>query len=203
MLLFNHAPEDYVCPFCLIAAGVENEHVLTKQSDVIYRDEFITAFVSAGWWENNKGHVIIIPNRHFENLYDLPPDYSAEIHSFEKQIAVAFKRVYKCDGVSSRQRNEPAGNQDVWHYHLHVFPRYAGDNLYCMERRPTTAEERAPYAKLLKDYFGRSGIAFTTADDMPNAETIAAIDETQVMKKDVSIGKSYTNADEMITELLA
>ena len=66
-----------------------------------------------------------------------------------------FKRLYKCDGVSSRQHNEPDGGQDVWHYHLHVFPRYKNDNLYAMSRTQTTAEERAVYAEKLKSHFIR------------------------------------------------
>jgi len=136
-----------------VVKGIENEHVLTKQSDVIYRDDYITAFIAAGWWESNKGHVLIIHNKHFENLYELPSDYSAKIHDFERQVAIALKQVYKCDGVSSRQHNEPAGNQDVWHYHLHVFPRYKGDNLYLMQRVSTTVEERAVYAEKLRNYF--------------------------------------------------
>ena len=153
--MYNNAPEGYICPFCLVAQRIENEHVLTKQSDVIYRDDYITAFISAGWWENNKGHVLIIPNKHFENLYELPSDYSAKIHNFEKQVAIALKQVYKCDGVSSRQHNESAGNQDVWHYHLHVFQRYENDNLYTMQRVSTMVEERAKYADKLRDYFSK------------------------------------------------
>jgi len=150
---YTHAPPEYICPFCLVVDGIENEHVITKQSDVIYRDDYITAFISAHWCENNDGHVLVIPNKHFENLYELPDDYSAKIHAFEKRVAIALKQEYKCDGVSSRQHNEPAGNQDVWHYHLHVFPRYKGDNLYESKRKSTTAEERATYAQKLRSYF--------------------------------------------------
>jgi len=155
VVLYSHAPEGYICPFCLIVEGIENEHVQTKQSDVIYRDEFITAFVNVATWGINKGNVIIIPNHHYENLYNLPSDYSIKIHDFEKKVAIAFKEVYKCDGVSSRQHNEPAGNQDVWHYHLHVFPRWKNDNLYAMERTTTTIDERTVYAEQLKSYFSQ------------------------------------------------
>lgn len=63
--------------------------------------------------------------------------------------------MYKCDGVSSRQHNEPCGNQDVWHYHLHVFPRYKDDNLYLTNRELSKPEERIEYADRLKDYFRR------------------------------------------------
>jgi histidine triad (HIT) family protein len=41
-----------------------------------------------------------------------------------------LRRAYACDGTSLRQHNEPAGNQDVWHHHVHVFPRFTGDELY-------------------------------------------------------------------------
>jgi histidine triad (HIT) family protein len=61
-----------------------------------------------------------------------------------------MKEAYRCDGTSFRQHNEPAGNQDVWHYHLHVFPRYHGNDLYRLRGRTTTPDERAPYADLLQ-----------------------------------------------------
>lgn len=151
--MYNHAQKDYICPFCLVVDGVENEHVLTKQADIVYKDNYITAFISAGCYKNNKGHVIIIPNSHFENIYDLPDEISAMIHKLERKIAIALKEVYKCDGVSSRQHNEPCENQDVWHYHLHVFPRYKDDNLYLTDRESLKPEERIEYANRLKNYF--------------------------------------------------
>ncbi len=65
-----------------------------------------------------------------------------------------MKVAYGCDGVSTRQHNEPAGNQDVWHYHMHVFPRYEGDDLYSQynKRRRIPPEERAHYADQLRPY---------------------------------------------------
>ncbi|MFL0270140.1 HIT family protein [Candidatus Clostridium radicumherbarum] len=151
--MYNHAPKDYICPFCLVVGGIENEHVQTKQADIVYKDNYITAFISAGQYKNNKGNLIIIPNSHFENIYDLPDEISARIHKLERKIAIALKEVYKCDGVSSRQHNEPCGNQDVWHYHLHVFPRYKDDNLYLTDRELSKPEERIEYASKLKNYF--------------------------------------------------
>jgi histidine triad (HIT) family protein len=151
--LYNHEPQNYICPFCLIVQGVENEHVLTKPVDIIFQNEYITAFIAAGWWKNNKGHVIIIPNEHIENIYELPSELSSRIHDLEKEVAIAFKKIYGSDGVSSRQHNEPCGNQDVWHYHLHVFPRYKDDNLYETKREISKAEDRIEYADKLKRYF--------------------------------------------------
>lgn len=153
--MYNHEPENYKCPLCLLARGIESDEVYSKQADIIYKDENVTAFISSHWWPNNKGHVIIIPNKHFENIYDLPDDLSCKIHKLEKEVSLALKQTYNCDGVSSRQHNEPAGNQDVWHYHLHIFPRYDNDNLYInhLQKRKTEPEERFPYAEKLRNYF--------------------------------------------------
>lgn len=155
--MHNHEPEGYVCPFCLVAKGIENEHVYTKQDDIVFKNEYVTAFVASGWWKNNKGHIIIIPNEHIENIYDLPSELSYKIHDLEKEIAIALKMTYGCAGVSSRQHNEPCGNQDVWHYHLHIFPRYENDALYATGRVTSKAEERVNYSQKLKAYFSEHG----------------------------------------------
>jgi len=66
--------------------------------------------------------------------------------------------MYACDGVSTRQHNEPDGGQDVWHYHLHVFPRYTGDDLYRSpaDKEFLPPEKRMQYAQRLRDYFGEN-----------------------------------------------
>lgn len=150
--MFNHAPENYLCPFCLLVQGVEGPDVWSVQDDIIYRDGKVTALISSHQWPNNHGNVIIVPNEHFENIYDLPAPYALDIHRVAKQIALAMKMVYACDGVSTRQHNEPAGNQDVWHYHLHVTPRYKDDRFYLTSREPMPAHERAKHAARLREY---------------------------------------------------
>ena len=132
--MYTHAPPNYICPFCLVARQIKNENVYTVDGDIAYRTESITAMISSHQWANNHGHVIIIPNEHYENIYDLPIHFAAKIHEAAQKIALAMKAAYRCDGISTRQHNEPAGNQDVWHYHLHVFPRYHNDNLYTTPR---------------------------------------------------------------------
>ena len=61
-----------------------------------------------------------------------------------------MKAAFGCPGVSTRQHNEPAGDQEVWHYHLHVFPRFPGDGLYGSAPEIVTAKERARYAANLR-----------------------------------------------------
>ncbi len=120
--MHNHAPENYLCPFCLLVQGTEHERVNSLQGDIVFHDREVTAFVSSHQWPNNHGNVVSVPNAHFENIFDLPIHYAADIHRVARMIALAMKTVYSCDGISTRQHNEPAGNQDVLHYHLHVTP---------------------------------------------------------------------------------
>ncbi len=101
---------------------------------------------------NNLGHVIIIPNEHFENVYDLPASMSAKIHEHARAVALAMKSAYHCDGVTLRQNNEPHGGQDVWHYHLHIYPRYEGDNFPRVEKEVTPEEQRVEHARRLREH---------------------------------------------------
>jgi histidine triad (HIT) family protein len=84
-------------------------------------------------------------------MYELPAGLAADVHDTARLVALAMKDAYGAPGISTRQHNEPAGGQDVWHYHLHVFPRYPDDGLYGAPARETTPEERAPFASRLRD----------------------------------------------------
>lgn len=152
MRVFNHEPEGYACPFCRLLAGGEDE--LNSQRDIVYRTPDAAVLISPRWWPNNHGHALVVPDTHHENLYDLPDRCGHAVHDVVRKIAVAIRDTYGCDGVSTRQHNEPAGNQDAWHYHVHVFPRYHGDDLYGSKpyEQYVSAEQRWPYADKLRDY---------------------------------------------------
>lgn len=154
---YQHAPTDYRCPFCRVVAGEDLADPYTRQDDVVLRDELVTAFISSAWWPANPGHLLVVPNAHHENIYAIPDATLAAVQLAGKRLALAIRAAYGCAGTSFRQHNEPAGNQDVWHYHLHVFPRYADDRLYVRspEKRHTTPEERLPYARLLRRQLDR------------------------------------------------
>lgn len=124
----SNAPKDYVCPICLGIKGIENDETLLKQADLIFRDNLVSAWINSFWIKGNEGHVIIVPNKHFETLYDLSDEVGARIFQVSKMISLAIRQTYGCDGITLRQNNEPAGDQHAFHYHLHVFPRYKNDN---------------------------------------------------------------------------
>lgn len=153
--MYNHEPKDYVCPFCQFASGEESDDPTVKQAFVVRKTDFTTAFINSAWWPNNLGHVLVIPNTHFENIYDIPDDILGKVYAEAKQMALALKKVYKCDGTSMRQHNEPDGSQSAWHFHVHVFPRYKDDNLYINHnlKKEALEKDRIYYASLLKDYF--------------------------------------------------
>lgn len=149
LLTPRHAPDSYNCPFCRIVQGGQTGD--TTQDDIVYRDGLVTAFIASKNWPNNCGHVLVVPNVHFENIFDLPSTLGTPLQSAIKRVATAMKRAYGCDGISTRQHNEPAGNQDVWHYHVHVFPRYKRDWLNLTRGRRTKPQDRKPYrARLLE-----------------------------------------------------
>jgi histidine triad (HIT) family protein len=144
-----------LCPFCLIVNG--SADALTQPADVIYQNDQVTAFISPKWWPNNPGHVIVVPNQHFVNIFDLPAQSAMDIHLAAQRVAVAFMELYRCEGISTRQHNGAIGGQEIPHYHLHLFPRYRDDKLYLLDdqARLTTAQERLPYAEKLRQFFAR------------------------------------------------
>ncbi|WP_412544194.1 HIT domain-containing protein [Longispora sp. K20-0274] len=149
----THEPPGYDCPFCRLAAG--GGDALSGPADIVRRTAGALALISPRMWPNNRGHVLVVPTAHHENLYDLPATAGHAVHDLVREVAVAIRHSYGCAGVSTRQHNEPAGYQDVWHYHVHVFPRYPDDLLYGTPPLPdfATAEERRPYAERLRAHF--------------------------------------------------
>lgn len=154
--MFNHQPPDYTCPFCGLIAGNESEY--NKKQDIVFQNKYATAFVAPKWWANNHGHVLVVPNTHYENLYDLSDDALGEVYKVAKRVAIALRSTYGCQGTSTRQHNEPAGNQDVWHFHVHVYPRYNDDDLYKNHDKKefVSAETRAPFAEKLRGFLNKT-----------------------------------------------
>ena len=150
MNALTHAPARYVCPFCELLAGRKTDR--SSPDDIVFRDEATAALISARWWPGNEGHVIVVPTTHVENLYSVDDEHLARLSTTVRRLATAIRAAYMCDGTSTRQHNEPGGGQDVWHLHVHVFPRYDGDRLYERhdEHRWADAGERSRYAARLR-----------------------------------------------------
>lgn len=119
------------CVFCKIIAG-------QLPAAVVYRDETVIAFMSLQ--QLTEGHTLVIPIQHIKNIYELPDELAGPLLSTAARIARAIKREFKPDGVWLSQFNEPAAGQSVFHYHLHVIPRYLNDAVRMGFRLPGPSE---------------------------------------------------------------
>jgi histidine triad (HIT) family protein len=122
---WRHEPDEYDCPFCRNIATGQGAFPV----EIVHRYDDVVVKMNPRWKPTNPGAVLVIPNEHYENIYELPDVLGAPMQRAVRETALAMKSAYGCDGVSTRQHNEPAGDQDVWHFHIHVFPRYEGDEL--------------------------------------------------------------------------
>ncbi len=150
----NNAKE-YLCPICLGNQGIESKDTLLKQADLVLRDELVSIWINSFWIHGNEGHVIIVPNQHFETIYTLPNKVGYRIFEVSKLVSIAMKQTYRCAGITLRQNNEAAGDQHAFHYHLHVFPRYVDDNFnqeLTKKSYLSAPEDRITYVKKLQNY---------------------------------------------------
>ena len=106
------------CIFCKILAG-------EIPSTTVYEDDSFKAILDVN--PAARGHVIILPKIHAANLYELPDEVASKIMVVAKKIAIALKETYHCDGINVLQNNGEASGQTVFHLHVHVIPRFAGD----------------------------------------------------------------------------
>ncbi len=144
----SHEPAGYRCPFCAIAAGAESEFTA-------WRDEHVLVQISLHWSPVNPGKALVIPLAHHENVYMLPDELAGRIAAVVRRVALAIRTGYPSDGVTVRQNNEPAGDQDVWHIHTHVAPRYAGDRQHQASSVRADDRDRACYASRLRELLNR------------------------------------------------
>ena len=73
------------------------------------------------------GHALVMPRRHVRDLYELPDELAGPVLSTAARVARAAKRAFWADGVTLRQNNGAASDQHLFHFHLHVIPRFVGD----------------------------------------------------------------------------
>lgn len=108
------------CTFCKIV-GKE------KQAYFVYEDEICVAFLDA--YPVNPGHTLIVPRKHYENIYDIPEDTLAHIMTICKKVAIDYQEIFHPIGLNIIQSNGTAAQQTVFHFHLHMIPRYQNDGL--------------------------------------------------------------------------
>jgi histidine triad (HIT) family protein len=73
------------------------------------------------------GHSLVMPRKHVRNIYELPDELAGKILSAAARIARSAKKAFAADGITLRQNNDAASDQHLFHFHLHVIPRFEGD----------------------------------------------------------------------------
>jgi histidine triad (HIT) family protein len=118
------------CIFCKIVAG-------ELPSEVVQEDEHTVAIMDINPW--TRGHALVIPRTHSPNLYEVGEDDLRHTSSAAKRLALRMRQRLECDGVNLLNASEPAAWQTVFHFHVHVIPRYRDDPLQ-LPVRPRQAE---------------------------------------------------------------
>lgn len=106
------------CIFCKIANG----DIPSKE---IYEDEEFKVILDLG--PATKGHALILPKNHYRDLYELPDETAAKVMVLAKKMAAGMSDKLSCDGFNLVQNNGETAGQTVFHFHLHLIPRYKDD----------------------------------------------------------------------------
>lgn len=107
------------CLFCAIAAR-------EAEASIVYEDEMVVAFMDLN--PVTPGHLLVVPREHAVGLDDLDISTGAQVWSTGQLMGRALRRSgLRCEGVNLFVADGEAAFQEIFHFHLHVFPRYAGD----------------------------------------------------------------------------
>ncbi|MDO4322993.1 MAG: HIT family protein [Lachnospiraceae bacterium] len=108
------------CIFCKIANG-------EIPSATLYEDEDFRVILDLG--PASKGHALILPKKHAANLFELPDETASKAIVLAKKVASTLKEGLHADGVNLVQNNGEAAGQTVFHFHMHIIPRYQNDTV--------------------------------------------------------------------------
>ena len=108
------------CIFCKIANG-------EIPSATVYEASICRVILDVN--PANKGHALIIPKEHFDNIYSMDAETAAKIFTIATEVAKAQKAELNPDGLNILQNNGEAAGQTVFHFHMHLVPRYIKDNV--------------------------------------------------------------------------
>ncbi|MDE5778039.1 MAG: HIT family protein [Lachnospiraceae bacterium] len=108
------------CLFCKIANG-------EIPSTTIYENNDFRVFFDIA--PASKGHALIVPKQHYNDIFDMDAETGGRLFSLATAVARALKKELKCEGMNIVQNNGLIAGQTVFHFHLHLIPRYTGDTV--------------------------------------------------------------------------
>ena len=124
---------DANCIFCKIIAG-------EIPSNTIYEDDEFKVILDLA--PAAKGHALILPKEHFDNLYEIDPEILGKAAKLAQKVVTHEKEVLKCDGYNLLQNNGEVAGQTIFHFHMHLVPRYKEENDQMLKfAKPEISEE--------------------------------------------------------------
>lgn len=133
-------------PDCIFCKIIRKE----IPADVVYEDENVLAFLDIT--PINPGHVLLIPKKHYENLYDLPDEILTQLAPIIKKLASAIKKGVNAEGINIGMNNERAAGQLVSHAHFHIMPRFSNDGYQHWHGQPYKEGESSKVALKIKKF---------------------------------------------------
>ena len=110
--------KDDNCIFCKLANG-------DNPPNTIYEDEYFRVILDNS--PATKGHALILPKQHYANMFEIDDEILGKAAKLAKKVITHEKEVLGCDGYNVLQNNGEVAGQTVFHFHMHLIPRYAGD----------------------------------------------------------------------------
>lgn len=132
------------CIFCKIAYG----EIPARK---LYEDSNFCVFLDQ--YPASPGHTLVIPKSHHENIFEIPEELVAGVHSLAKRVAVSMREALNSKDVNILQNNGIIAGQTIFHYHVHVIPRYENDNI-TMKWAPHSDTKAEELNTLLKAMLG-------------------------------------------------
>ena len=116
------------CIFCKIIRG-------EIPSYTIYEDKDTKAFLDIS--QVSRGHTLVIPKKHYENIFETPKNVLKKVIEVSQKVSLLLKQTLGAEGINLVNSNNRAAQQDVFHYHMHVIPRYSGSNFKIEFKNPS------------------------------------------------------------------
>lgn len=121
------------CIFCKLANG-------DIPTNTIFEDEDFRVFLDAG--PATKGHALVVPKNHYADIYEIEPEVLGKVAKTAQKVIKHATKVLGCDGYNLVQNNGEAAGQTVFHFHMHLIPRYKDmDNTNLISWTPGEVDE--------------------------------------------------------------
>ena len=133
------------CIFCKILKG-------DIPSFCVFEDEYFKVILDR--FPASRGHILILPKAHYQDLFELPDEIGAKLYPLVKKLSIAIKKAVGAEGINIIQNNGETAGQSVFHFHLQIIPRFKEDHIILNKtsHQETTLEELEEVAEQIRKY---------------------------------------------------